>query len=97
MVPLSPLGQQFRAQELLLDEAERVSFEAWLPHADPTSFLTATIERLDGDGGNNARMLMGPIAMDVDMDNTGSVRSGSIQVGPALMTIERIFVDGKAR
>ena len=97
VVPLSPLGQQFRAQELLLDEAERVSFEAWLPQADPTSFLTATIERLDGDGGNNARMLMGPIAMDVDMDDTGSIRSGSIQVGPALMTIERVFVDGKAR
>ncbi len=95
--PMSELGQQFGAEDLMAGEAEAVTLPIWIPEADPTSFLMATLERIDGDGRNNARVVMGPISMDVELDKSGSAKSGSMQIGAAVVTMERVFVDGKAR
>ena len=96
-VPLSTLGQQFLAEEFLGGDDDRIAFLAWVPDADPASFLTAALERIDDDSRHNARMLIGPIVMDAEFDETGSAKRGSMQAGAAILHIERIYVDGKAR
>ena len=96
-VPLSALGQQFRTEEFLDSEDDRITFAAWVPDADPASFLTAALERIDDDSPHNVRMLIGPVIMDAEVDETGSAKRGSMQAGAATMHIERIYVDGKAR
>ena len=96
-VPISELGQQFRAQELLAGDNDEVTMPLWVPEADPTSFLMATIERVDGAGRNNARLAMGPIDLEVEIDETGSMKRGSMQAGAATVHMERIHVEGKAR
>lgn len=97
IAPISELGQQFSAEEVIRGDSDSVTVPVWIPEADPTSFLMATIERIDGDGRNNARFAMGPITMDVELDDTGSARTGSMQIGAATVTMERIHVEGKAR
>lgn len=97
VAPMSALGQQFLIEDLLASDDDEVTLPIWEPTADPTSFIMASIERIDGSGRNNARLKMGPIDMEVAVDATGSIRSGSMQVGAATLYMERIYVEGKTR
>ncbi|MEM8815455.1 MAG: hypothetical protein AAGE85_06490 [Pseudomonadota bacterium] len=97
VAPLSNLGQQFSAQDLLAGDADRMTFDVWLPEADPSSFLAAVIERANDDSLHNVRLQLGPIAMDMEVDETGSAKSGSMQAGAATVTMDRIYVDGEVR
>ncbi len=91
---LSSLGQQRAARDLFAGDDDETSFELWLPEADPSRILSASIARNDADVARQAMLKLGPLEMLAIIDDIGSVESATMQVGPAELSMQRVYVTG---
>ena len=66
----------------------------WVPDADPTSILQATIERTDKDTSGEALLTLGPMSMQATFDDAGSVTYSSMQIGALEFILERVWHRG---
>ncbi|MEE4185579.1 MAG: hypothetical protein V2J12_07425, partial [Gammaproteobacteria bacterium] len=95
--PRSDLGQIRLLRELVNDpERLTLQFPLYSPGANPGAFMLADVQldperRATGD----ARLTIGPIAMDVQIDATGSIPRGTMDMGLGQMRIERIWQAGE--
>lgn len=97
--PASWLGETLALRTTLARSGGpgKLTLQRWLPQADPTQLMdeTLSIERqLDADRFA-AKFEAAGVAADLVVDRTGSVASGSIEMGFSKVEVERIFVDGK--
>ncbi len=92
--PHSDLGSMMLAKQLFAGEDASVSFTSWLPSADPTRFVDASISRSADMPEDVATISLGPIVVDGQFDEHGSVRQASMQMGPIQVLMERTWVDG---
>ena len=86
------LRRQLGAQE----PAGEFTLERWIPEADPTRLVAQTVVvhgALD-DGRYRARVAMEGVDADLVVDPSGSVASGSMEMGFAEVEFERVYVDG---
>jgi hypothetical protein len=78
-------------------EGASLSSWQWVPSVDPTRRVMGTTHLgapVDGDRFT-ARQRIESVETDVVLDRrSGTATGASMQVGPAVMTIERVFVDG---
>ena len=93
VVPISEVGQM-RAVTALFDDDERdsVTLKAWLPEADPLSFVDGTVSV--GEGGAGA-IELGPVRIDAEFDRSGSVRRGEMDIGGINVVIDRVWRRGE--
>jgi hypothetical protein len=92
--PLSEIGQMQTAAALFAGEEQQATFLAWLPDADPTKILEGSITRDDAEVANQGTLAVGPLSMSARFDESGSVTSAGINIGAAVMTLERIWKNG---
>lgn len=95
--PQSDIGQMQTAAALFAGEEQQATFLAWLPDADPTKMLEGSITRDDGDVAKQGTLTVGPLSMSARFDESGSVVSAGINIGAAVMTLERIWKNGELR
>ncbi len=97
--PASALGEMLAVRALLQEpEAAPVNLTLWIPDGDPTVFTSATVA-LDpaSDAPGAVRMTMGPLKLDGEFDDMGSMRRGTVDVGGITLLIERVFQAGTLR
>ncbi|NNL62476.1 MAG: hypothetical protein HKO69_01570 [Woeseiaceae bacterium] len=92
--PHSELQQIAMARELFAGETTSLDGLAWLPTADPTKFLEATMTRDDAEVERQARVTIGPLSFTGRFDVDGNLSDAAMNVGPASIRIERIWFRG---
>lgn len=95
--PRSDLGQLRLLRELINDkERMALQFPLYSPGASPGEFMLADVQ-LDPErrATGAARLTIGPIVMDVQIDATGSIPQGTMDMGLGQMRIERIWRAGE--
>jgi len=92
---LSDLGQVLATAELQRNtDQNSVTVTAWLPDVDPTNLLPVEIA-LDKADRNTGQMQVGGIDMQVKLDSSGNMVSGTGAVGPATVAIDRVWERGQ--
>lgn len=94
----SPLGValDMRRELIAAGSRARLDYWGWIPDADPAGLSPVSI-RVTGleDGGYYTGVQsFGERARELVLDSDGSVVSGSLELGPAVMHTERIWVAG---
>ena len=92
--PLSALQQVAMARELFAGEAPSLGGQVWIPSADPTNFLDATMTRDDAEVSRQARMSIGPLNFTGRFDTDGNLSDADMTVGPVAIRVERIWSRG---
>lgn len=93
--PLSELGQMNAVARLIEDDdRDADTFAAWVPQADPLSFIDGTV-RMSGDGEGGGAIEIGPIEVNANFDRIGSLRQGSMAAGAVTIAIDRIWQRGE--
>ncbi len=92
--PLSELGQMQATQDLFAGEESRVEFPVWVPDADPTQILTGSVTRDDADTALKGIIELGPMSLNAQFDEVGSVVDADMQLGPSTISFERIWTQG---
>lgn len=98
-VPASWLGETLALRRTLehSDGSGELKMKRWLPQADPTQLLEQTLSirrQIDADRFA-ARYEAAGLEGTLVVDRTGSVASGSIELGFSIVEIERVHVSGK--
>lgn len=70
-----------------------LTFEEYVPSADPTTLSTMTMKK-GGPGPRDVTLTMGPLTLQSTLDTAGLPERVSIQAGPVSMVQERLFVEG---
>ncbi|MEL7448325.1 MAG: hypothetical protein AAFN78_03900 [Pseudomonadota bacterium] len=95
--PLSTMGQVFAIRDALKSEDDGTArMQAWLPDADPSSFISgqfAVQER--GKKRNTGLLSMGPVEMQAAFDPDGSLLDAGFEMGPLEMKMERTYQAGE--
>ena len=95
--PVSELGQLLAVRALLGDAGtDTASLPMWVPTADPSQLLNAEVT-IDPRGRNEGfgQLNVGPIAILAQFESNGSLRYGTMEAGPAKITLERIWTRGE--
>ncbi len=92
--PASEWRQLAVVRDLFAGEDETASLLVWVPDADPTRFIEATIDRGDAAAERQATMTIGPIRSTGSFDASGHLVEADMAVGPAQMKIRRIWSQG---
>jgi len=80
-----------------LNESDQNSAEylMWLSEADPLSAQSVTISKLVDNPDANFKIKIGPIDMQFMTEDNGSFIRGSMQQGPVMLNLKRIFIKGE--
>lgn len=92
--PASEWRQLAAIRDLFAGDKQTVSMLTWIPDADPTRFMDATLTRDDSEVDRQAVLTLGPISLSGRFDESGNVIDGDMSVGPVAMKIERIWFRG---
>ncbi|MCG8370366.1 MAG: hypothetical protein MJA32_07640 [Proteobacteria bacterium] len=82
---LEPAGewrQLAAVRELFAGDEETLSMLAWIPDADPTRFMDATLTRDDSEVDRQATLALGPISLSGRFDESGHIIDGDVSAGP---------------
>lgn len=97
--PVSALGEILAIRRLLREpDAAPIDLAYWIPDADPAAFTNVTIA-LDSESGapGAASITMGPLKIDGEFDDNGSMRHGTMNVGGIAFIMERVYTAGAVR
>lgn len=94
--PISEVGQMYAVRDLVADDSRsNVTLDVWVPDADPTRFLEASVAMVSGKGKElDGTLMLGPLAIAATFDKSGSLLNGRMQAGQVEMVLERVWVDG---
>ena len=92
--PLSEVGQMQVARSLFAGEETEAAFPVWLADADPTRILDGRLVRKAADDGLAGQLVLGPMAFDARFDATGALTRAEMQMGAAVISINRIWHRG---
>lgn len=97
VAPMSPLEQTFEVQRMLADpERGPLVARIWEPSVDPTAFIEASFAfdpaRRDERIG---RTVAGPLEMVTQVDEDGMAITGSMDVGPVSIDVQRLVAIGE--
>ncbi len=94
--PTSWLGEALALRETLARGGREITLGRWVPQADPTRLLeqTLSIGAPLGPDRFAATLAVADLRADLVVERSGSVASGSIEMGLASLEIERVYVDG---
>ncbi len=96
MVPMSELGQMLTVQHLMADQSRKsANISVWVPTADPTQFLQAEVALDPKSADGRGRLVMGPLSISAQFDQSGSLMTGTVQAGAAEVVLDRIWVSGR--
>jgi len=97
--PVSALGEMLAVRHLLQEpDATSIDLVSWIPDADPAAFTHVTVARdPDSDALGAASITMGPLKINGEFDDTGSMRHGTMNVGGVALVMERVFTAGALR
>lgn len=98
--PVSEVQQMHAVRDLIAgsgdeESADRVTMAMWLPEANPLAFTPATFvldpeRRAQGHG----TLTMGPVVMDTNFDEHGSIEDASMQMGNFEVSLDRLWTEG---
>lgn len=92
--PASEWRQLAVIRDLFAGDEKMASVLVWVPSADPTRFIEATIDRSDAVAEQQATMTVGPIRSTGRFDASGHLVEADMAVGPAQMKMQRIWSRG---
>ena len=96
MAPMSELGQMLTVQRLMADPSRKsANISVWVPAADPTRFLQAEVALDPKSADGRGRLVMGPLNISAQFDQSGSLMTGTVQAGAAEVVMDRIWVSGR--
>lgn len=94
----SPLGVALDMRDRLVRDGSRARLDylGWLPDDDPArpTPISIQVTGLEDSGFYTGLQLLGERERSLVLDSDGSVVSGAIELGPATMHMERIWVAG---
>jgi hypothetical protein len=93
--PISEIGQMQIIKSLFEGEATEALFPLWISNADPTRFLEGKLLR--GKAERQGTLVLGPMEFDANFDENGSLTGASMDMGPAKMSIDRVWARGELR
>jgi hypothetical protein len=97
--PASWLGETLAVRKALATKGigGEVTLARWVPDADPSRLLdqTISIESQMEPDLFGAKLALAGIEAKLVVNRTGLVTSGSVEMGPASMDFEQVFVSGK--
>lgn len=96
--PVSDAAIRLETQRMMADpERDSLVVNVWRATLDPTRLFEATLtldpERRDELLGE---LMIGPVNMDVQLDEFGQIKNGVTTVGASSLQVERIFKEGQS-
>ncbi len=95
--PAGALRQLEMAREVFAEGGNSVDALVWIPSADPTRFLTATMTRDDAETAQQAILQLGPLSYVGRFDDDGNMYDATMSIGPIKIGMERIWSHGSLR
>jgi hypothetical protein len=92
--PDSNLGMIAMARDLFAGEEQSVTAKMWIPTADPTRFLDASLTRDDTEVERQGTVSLGPINISGGFDESGNMVDGKMTFGPITVDIRRVWSKG---
>ncbi len=92
--PVTDLNLYRRVRELFAGDEQSTAFQVWLPSADPSRLLDASIERNDGEVAGQGILKLGPMSVDGLFDESGSMYKGSMAMGPVTIQMKLAWKNG---
>ncbi len=94
--PLASSLSEFLVYRALAAGEEAFSIERWVPEAAPTSATLFGFERTGNAGteGIPVRALMGPLGVDLLLEEDGRLRRATMRVGQAELNVELVHSEG---
>ncbi len=93
LLPITDRGMVALARDLFAEEKQSADLNIWIPNADPTRFLEASITRVDTTE-NQAIIVLGPMQISGQFDEFGHMVTGEVAAGPITINIERVWSKG---
>lgn len=92
--PGSDLGMITMTRELFAGEEQSITTKMWIPTADPTRFLDASLTRDDAEIERQGTVSLGPINVSGSFDESGNMTDGKMSFGPLTVDIKRVWSNG---
>ena len=95
----STLGQMRELRDAVRTRGvgSRLAYPIWVAAADPTRLIEASVEVKErvSDDEFGVVMKIGPISIEGVVDDSGSLKTGHLNVGPVEMSFKRVFQSGE--
>lgn len=95
--PVSELGEMRFARTLFSGEAAATTFPVWVPDADPTRLLEASLVKSGSPDARSGKLTVGPTEFDARFDAHGAMTWTEVKVGALVMSINRVWHRGEPR
>ncbi len=95
--PASEWQQLVVVRDLFAGDEKMASVLVWVPDADPTKFIEATIDRSDAASDREATLTIGPIRSTGRFDEAGHLVEADTSVGPVQMKMRRLWSQGTTK
>ena len=92
---MSNFGNYLAARELLASEDDKTDFMMWVSDTDPTSVMNIKLSKIADNPNANIKYDIGILAMDLNVDDNGTIRSGRWSQGPINMDITLMYAKGE--
>ena len=92
---LTEYGIYLAVSDLLKSSGTSSDYRMWLPDADPSTAMSFSIEKIVNNPDANLKMNMGPINMNLLVDDFGVIDNATMAIGPVNMKLNQVFVKGK--
>ncbi len=92
--PSSNRGMIAMARDLFDGDERSATVQVWIPTADPTRFLDATLTRDDAETERQGTIGIGPINLSGGFDESGNMIEAQMSVGPVTVDIRRVWSNG---
>lgn len=92
--PSTNRGSIAMARDLFAGDEQSAAVQVWIPTADPTRFLDATLTRDDAETERQGTIELGPINMSGIFDESGNMTEARMSIGPMTIDIRRVWSKG---